>query len=131
MIWYTKAAQQYAVSLCCELPSTKVCVVVVDSYIRKTAIDDFVKLASERDEVTINEWSCHARILFSNGSEIYVIPPQESWRGLRMHLLIVDDQIDGIVLRDYFLHHEIPPLLQRPIEHNEQYSGGNGYDIKC
>ena len=122
MIWYTKAAQQYAVALCCELPATKVCVVVVDSYVRKTAIDEFAKLASERDEVTINEWCHRARIQFSNGSEIYIVPPAESWRGLRMHLLIVDDQIDGIVLRDYFLHNEIPSLLQRPIERNERYN---------
>ena len=125
MIWYTKAAQQYAVALCCELPSTKCCVVIVDSYERKTAIDDFAKLASERDDVTINEWCHRARIQFSNGSEIYIVPPRESWSGLRMHLLIVDDQMDDIVLRDCFIHNEIPPLLQRPVERNERYNEGD------
>lgn len=126
MIWYTKAAQQYAVALCCELPRTQVCVVLVDPYTRPTIVNDFVTLASKHDDVKPHIWKNCAQIQFSNDSQIYFVPPSESAKGLRPNLLIVDDQIDALVLRDYFLHHEVPPLLQRPIERRgRQSEGGN------
>lgn len=126
MIWYTKAAQQYAVALCCELPRTQVCVVLVDPYARPTTVNDFVTLASKHDEVETYSWNNRARIQFSNGSQIYFVPQSESAKGLRPNLLIVDDKIDALVLRDCFLHHEVPPLLQRPIERKgRQSAGGN------
>lgn len=105
MIDLTKSALVYAANMCEELPGYRIAI-AVPSVDAVNTIFNIVSTRIEDDKADFHISKTHSSILFSNGSCIDIFVGNESCRGKKAHLLIVDEAIDK----------EIVNCVLRPME---------------
>lgn len=99
MLWLSDEAVQYAVTKCRNTAGYRIGIAVLNVSARQSLDHLLRELLKDRDDYRIRRNGGHAIVVeFDNGSYIRTLPASECARGYRVHLLIVDENINDEVL---------------------------------
>lgn len=99
MIFLSDSAIRYTVSVCQEKERYKAMIAVTNE-MRNDVIDRILPLVESVKGARIINSSTEFKVMFDNASSIYVAPAYESTRGLRTHLLVVDEDISRTTIQN-------------------------------
>lgn len=113
MLYYSKAALRYAFDRCLERERYKVGIATSHRHQAANILLDMIKNISPSEVQVLLLTKHNPCVRFSNGSEISFIPQNESARGRKLHLLIVDEDVESQFLQCVLRPMEILEYMER------------------
>ena len=116
MLYLSDAAIDYAVAMCTSNPRYKV-IIAVSGVRKRHNVFNHIVGSVERSPGIVVSGGILKLIEWQNGSTIRIVPCSNSSRGMRAHLVIVDNDADEDVVNTVFRRIEILEQIDRRQRH--------------
>lgn len=116
MLYLSDAAVDYAVAMCASNPRYKV-IIVVSGVRKRHNVFNHIVGSVERSPGMVISGGILKLIEWQNGSTIRIVPCSNNSRGMRAHLVIVDNDADEDVVNTVFRRIEILEQIDRRQRH--------------
>lgn len=115
MIWLSRAAIQYAISLCLEKECQHVGIICSSTEQAQYVYNRVITSCEHDDKYFITRYSKigNSTIYFENGSSITCAKTSESLRGHKWHQLVIDEHVPDDIIHEVLLPSEILAEFER------------------